>query len=945
MEEIRLVIEAGEQPGSWWARYSLSLEDSALSSTARRVLEHDCAYIVDQITGNAEGPDLVWPATRHRRGVVMGAVQSGKTASMLGVGARALDNGVTIIVVLAGTRVALWRQTYERLTKQLDRSDSESQVLRADERILVPPPSLMADDENGARSRPQDLYRITSARSRDALESGRPIVMVVMKHAQHLHWAAEVLRRNVYPHLDDLSGDAHLLVLDDEADDGSILDARVEQNLNPAFDYFKQLPRQIVDLWSDRASAPATIHPRLKATYVGYTATPQANFLQSDQNPLAPRDFICALRTPSDTGELTPRSTTYRDPAGLGTYYTGGDAFYRRLRGAASLMVSQPPAVAQCDKAEEDARRTWVAGAVRAYLVAGAIRLLRGAVSPAGVQEVDFATRQDVVKACPSPHTMLFHPSSAVDQHFAATAELISWSHGVRLDEAQRLVADGIRHMSVDAIETDMSRHPELWTCWLHSYRASADALIGAYALEKTRSIPGPEAWADIRELIVREVAPNVRIAVVNSDPEADDRPQFEPQRMGDGTWRAPRDLMTIFVSGNVMARGLTLEGLTTTLFLRMSDTPVADTQMQMQRWFGYRAHDLELCRVFAPEEQLSLFRQYHETDEALRRQIVHEMNISGGSAPTPLVLEGSGFAATAKIAGVAKVPLCPGATPFIDLVNVSGGQDPNLSVVAELFQGRSSPVTTGSLVRGRILDETLSMSDAAAVLDQLSYVDYRPGPDDVLADRWVALESQLGMAGASHPLVPFFRPPPVEAAEPSPILPRRCPYTIAAYLRLWEAALTRHAPGLFATDDGDTPWDRLNLRSRGASRPNFYVGIRYGEADICPDPRIRDLPFHVRPMRRTVVNGRVDSTWGSQNPSSERGAHYRDKLFDYAYHGLQPVPFVDDDLPSWRPVGAPGLILFHIIEPRDGGQPVVAVGVALPLGGPDHFAARVRRT
>jgi hypothetical protein len=57
------------------------------------------------------------------------------------------------------------------------------------------------------------------------------------------------------------------------------------------------------------------------------------------------------------------------------------------------------------------------------------------------------------------------------------------------------------------------------------------------------------------------------------------------------------------------MARGLTLEGMTTALFQRSSANPLADTQMQMQRWFGYRGSYIELCRVFASSDQLSLFR------------------------------------------------------------------------------------------------------------------------------------------------------------------------------------------------------------------------------------------------------------------------------------------------------------------------------------------------
>ncbi len=133
--------------------------------------------------------------------------------------------------------------------------------------------------------------------------------------------------------------------------------------------------------------------------------------------------------------------------------------------------------------------------------------------------------------------------------------------------------------------------------------------------------VPGMADWPAIQDLLVQEVLPSVRISIVNSDPDADDRPSFEPRQVG-GAWVAPGDLLTIFVSGNVMARGLTLEGLTTTLFLRNAEDPSADTQMQMQRWFGYRGSFLDLCRVFLPAQQAGLFRQYHEVDEGLRRGV-----------------------------------------------------------------------------------------------------------------------------------------------------------------------------------------------------------------------------------------------------------------------------------------------------------------------------------
>ena len=83
-----------------------------------------------------------------------------------------------------------------------------------------------------------------------------------------------------------------------------------------------------------------------------------------------------------------------------------------------------------------------------------------------------------------------------------------------------------------------------------------------------------------MRALLEEEVFPNVALRVLNSDPAADDRPQFEPQSDEDG-WHAPEDIFTIFVAGNVLSRGLTVEGLSTSLFLRSSNEPAADTQMQ----------------------------------------------------------------------------------------------------------------------------------------------------------------------------------------------------------------------------------------------------------------------------------------------------------------------------------------------------------------------------
>ncbi len=55
-----------------------------------------------------------------------------------------------------------------------------------------------------------------------------------------------------------------------------------------------------------------------------------------------------------------------------------------------------------------------------------------------------------------------------------------------------------------------------------------------------------------------------------------------------------------IAIGGDKLSRGLTLEGLTVSYFLRSSH--MYDTLMQMGRWFGYRPGYLDACRLFITE-------------------------------------------------------------------------------------------------------------------------------------------------------------------------------------------------------------------------------------------------------------------------------------------------------------------------------------------------------
>jgi hypothetical protein len=75
-----------------------------------------------------------------------------------------------------------------------------------------------------------------------------------------------------------------------------------------------------------------------------------------------------------------------------------------------------------------------------------------------------------------------------------------------------------------------------------------------------------------------------------------------------------------IVVGGNTLSRGLTLEGLTTSYFIRNSKG--YDTLLQMGRWFGYRPNYVDLTRIYVTEELQSKFYHLATVEEEIRDEL-----------------------------------------------------------------------------------------------------------------------------------------------------------------------------------------------------------------------------------------------------------------------------------------------------------------------------------
>jgi hypothetical protein len=130
-----------------------------------------------------------------------------------------------------------------------------------------------------------------------------------------------------------------------------------------------------------------------------------------------------------------------------------------------------------------------------------------------------------------------------------------------------------------------------------------------------------------------------------------------------------------------------------------------------------------------------------------------------------------------------------------------------------------------------------------------------------------------------------------------------------------------------------------VDLRSKQASQPKFTVGVRYGAGAPIVSDSLADLGFSIpATMKRVGSSGDLGTTWGANDPTAGVLDYRGDEFFDY-YHRKEQLPSMNGGVP-WRPSGSLGQILFYINQLPGQLHPVVAVGVCIPAGGPEQFAA-----
>jgi len=615
---------------------------------------------------------------------VVGAVQSGKTSSMIGVSSVALDQGYRIIIVLAGGKDDLRRQTARRFNTQLLR-----------QRDQIPGSggacTLAADvDERplGGAALPYsiDVHEWNQAhiRMRATLQRGEPCVFVIKKLLASLSRMRQLLAK-AYDEFG--ANNLPTLVLDDECDDASVDRAEMP------------VPEAISNLW--RLPNPPPV------AYVGYTATAAANLLQQPNNELYPENFVYLLRYPDkDSTNLTYREL---NPS---SWYSGSSCFFAAFGNDAS--PDENFLVATTVRTQDIARPFDAAGSLEdsliAYLVSGAYRL---------ALQVGFSFTD--CDALPKPHSMLVQTSASMHEHekwLKAIAVLFGGSVHV---------TDGT--FDAEVVAERLAANEGQWRQWYEKFTHSRERLN----VERPSAEPLKFAsWAQVRSHIVC-VAQNVKIRAVNSDPDIGQSLDFNSKLMPDGSKTLPADIFVIAIGGAKLSRGITLEGLCISYFTRWNPAPTEDTVLQICRWFGYRGSHLAFCRIFTTQSIYAGLQEISENDYDLRLQLSRLMEQKKTPRDAGLILKCNPRSLpTAKI-GVGTIfetRFSPYQNVFrdVEIAEFSGcNQSVALALVKRIFNANCETVRNDSGKQRGCISRDWDPLDIASVLDSLQFKRHNP--------------------------------------------------------------------------------------------------------------------------------------------------------------------------------------------------------------------------
>ena len=531
--------------------------------------------LTDRILGMLEGPHRAGPW--DRRGMVVGEVQSGKTSNYIELICKAADAGYKFMVILTGTTNSLRAQTQLRFDEGFLGWDTRLNLALdiRNKRVGV---GTLAGEQQLRRAIPSTNaeergdFTLSIANQFNVQLGGDPVIMVVKKNGSVLRnltrWAKSLNPAGPEKPISNIP----TLVIDDEADHASV-------NTRPT--------------GIDQDENPTVINGRIRelllafeqSAYIGYTATPFANiFIQPDQDGLTygrdlfPRDFLVNLPVPSN----------HVGPTKLFGLPANGDDD--------TEPISPLPLIRMVDDHGDTIpnvhRSNWLVGglpeslvhAMKSFILSCAARAARG------------QQRQH--------NSMLIHVTRYVNVQ-AQVAELV----GSELRDLQNRIRYGDGDSPTPILE-------DLRAIWLDDF---APSTVAVRELHPGLMSECPDvSWEAVRSQLL-ESSQKIQVKVING--AAADALDY---------WDHTDGMSAIAIGGDKLSRGLTLEGLSVSYYLRASR--MYDTLLQMGRWFGYRPGYVDLCRLYTTDE----LREFYSHITIATTELRQEFDLMADRGMTP---------------------------------------------------------------------------------------------------------------------------------------------------------------------------------------------------------------------------------------------------------------------------------------------------------------------
>ena len=551
----------------FWGRYREYLEIE--KNFAPEVI-NKLDRLTDSILDNLFDPSL--KITINKKGLVVGQVQSGKTANYTGLVCKAADSGFKLIIIMAGIHNNLRSQTQLRIDESFLGFDTQHTRAFDQRSIQIG----VGDPYFGS---PIVAHSLTSSIEKGDFTQGaanalglnfntsEPIVAVIKKNPHVLRrihqWLAA--QANEDNELGRVIRNKSLLLIDDEADNASINisnDPDRQSSINGWI-------TQILNLFGKNA-------------YVGYTATPFANiFIPLDDQNLFPRNFIKNIPAPSNY--IGPEKVFGFSPLEEDEASNTVLPIVNRINDYSGFVPDRHKKDDQLPSSLPESLKR----AIRCFIITCAIRRLRG---------------QTTVH-----NSMLIHVSRFMrwQDHIAelVSNQFIYYRRGI--DQNDAVILDELKS-TFEEDDNGFKSYVSVSKQILDSELKNLDSQIQVHK------------WSEVLQHL-NDAASRIEVKSIHGG--SGEALDYFDHKNG---------LSVIAVGGNKLSRGLTLEGLSVSYYLRASR--MYDTLMQMGRWFGYRGGYVDLCRLFTSRELNEWFCHITQASEELREEFDYMSDVAGST-------------------------------------------------------------------------------------------------------------------------------------------------------------------------------------------------------------------------------------------------------------------------------------------------------------------------